>query len=426
MPELPAIAVFSDGCGLCKDAVSIMRRAAGSNAARVEERRIDDVPKGVIAELGIRATPSIVFNDMVGFVGVPNEEEAELLLKRAEIDRVILQYSIPKSDAVQGFASGRVPSEATAKALANEFYPFCTEFPLFLAAAISHLEDDDSRMLLVHNLYEEHGNLNPDRIHPALFRNFCRGLGLKLESLGGHDPTSPGMQAARMMLEICREGPAYRALAALYPIELLFAPTCDIMIQGLRHLHLSPDAIDFWVLHSGKDVEHAEQLRKGLFKACRTPDQWQRALGLAEDTAQMFFELFDHIARASFLSTEEQISVYEEIKLLCSDSPAFAQHPVDHKSAAYYTSLHAGQPGPWFLRALCDSERRSLVSRFSVEHAKRLAPGFEVEEAPRVFGRSRVFFHNLEHLKQLKDFIRAAYEEEAKQAGGGAHIHARP
>src|SRR6266851_5557783 len=88
MPELPAIAVFSDGCGLCKDAVSIMR-AAGSNAAHVEE-------------LGIRATPSIVFNDMVGFVGVPNEEEAELLLKRAEIDRVILQYSIPKSDAVQG------------------------------------------------------------------------------------------------------------------------------------------------------------------------------------------------------------------------------------------------------------------------------------------------------------------------------------
>jgi hypothetical protein len=113
MPELPAVAVFSDGCGLCKDAVSIMRRAAGSNAARVEERRIDDVPKGVIAELGIRATPSIVFNDMVGFVGVPNEEEAELLLKRAQIDRVILQYSIPKSDAVQGFASGRVPSEAT-------------------------------------------------------------------------------------------------------------------------------------------------------------------------------------------------------------------------------------------------------------------------------------------------------------------------
>ena len=121
MPELPAVAVFSDGCGLCKDAVSIMRRAAGSNAARVEERRIDDVPKGVIAEFGIRATPSIVFNDMVGFVGVPNEEEAELLLKRAEIDRVILQYSIPKSDAVQGFASGRVPSEATAKALANSF-----------------------------------------------------------------------------------------------------------------------------------------------------------------------------------------------------------------------------------------------------------------------------------------------------------------
>jgi pyrroloquinoline quinone (PQQ) biosynthesis protein C len=316
MSGLPAIMVYSDGCRLCNDALSIMRRAAGSNSACVEEHRIDDARDSVIAELGIRATPSIVFNDMVGFVGAPNEEEAALLVKRAQIDRVILQYSIPKSEAVQGFASGRVPTEAAAKALASEFYPFCTQFPLFLAAAISHLADDDSRMLLVHNLYEEHGNLIADRIHPALFRNFCRGLGLEIESLGGRDPGSPGNQAARMMLQVCREGPADRALAALYPIELLFGPTCDILIQGLRHLHLSPDAIDFWILHSGKDVEHAEQLRKALFRACRTPEQWQGAVDLAEDTAHMFFQLFEHIARAAYLSTDEQSAVYEEVKRL--------------------------------------------------------------------------------------------------------------
>ena len=426
MPELPTITVYSDGCGLCRDTVSIMRRAAGKDADHVEERRIDDTPKGVISELGIRATPAIVFNDTLAHVGTPTAEDAAVLVKRAEIDRVILRYSIPNSDAVQRFAQGKVPSEATARALANEFHPFCVQFPLFLAAAISHLKDDDTRMLLVHNLYEEHGNFLPERIHPALFRNFCQGVGLKVETLDGHDNHSPGMLAAKMMLDICREGPAGRALAALYPVELLFAPTCDLMVQGLRHLHLSPDAIDFWVLHSGKDVEHAEQLRKGLLRACGSPEEWEQAVGLAEDIAQMFFELFDHIARASFLSSEEQLAVFDEVERLCSESPAFAQHPVDHKSAAYYTSLQAGKGGRWFLRALGDGERRSLVSRFSVEHSRRLAPGFEVGAAPRVFGKSRIFYHSFEQLKELKDFVRAAFEEEAKHAGSPHDEHVRP
>jgi pyrroloquinoline quinone (PQQ) biosynthesis protein C len=426
MPELPTITVYSDGCNLCRDTVSTMSRAAGKGADHVEERRIDNTPRSVVEALGIKATPAIVFNDTLAYVGTPTAEDASILVKRAEIDRVILQYSIPKSDAVQRFAHGKRPSEATAKALASEFYPFCVEFPLFLAAAISHLKDDETRMLLVHNLYEEHGNLIPERIHPALFRNFCQGLGLKSAALEGHDNHSPGMLAAKMMLDICREGPAVRALAALYPVELLFAPTCDLMVQGLRHLHLSPDAIDFWVLHSGKDVEHAEQLRKGLLRACESPEDWERAVGLAEDIAQMFFELFDHIARASVLSGEEQLAVYDEVKRLCSDSPAFKNHPVDHKSEAYYTSMQVGKAGPWFLRALGDSERRSLVSRFSVEHTRRLAPGFEVSEAPRVFGKSRVFYHNVEQLKQLKDFVRAAYEEEAKHAGSLHTEHIRP
>jgi hypothetical protein len=229
MTDLPEIAVYSDGCRLCKEALVVMRGAAGELKDRVVEKPIADATPKEIKELGLRSTPSIVFNEIVASVGIPTDEEAATLIKRAQIDRGILRYSIPKSKAVQKFAEGKIPTEATARALASEFYPFSEEFPLFLSAAISHVRDDTARFLLVHNLYEEHGNLTTvDRMHPALFRSFCRGVGLKLNKLEEQDQTAPGVQAAKMVMEICRQGPVNRAIAALYPIELMFG-------SDLRH-----------------------------------------------------------------------------------------------------------------------------------------------------------------------------------------------
>jgi hypothetical protein len=251
---------------------------------------------------------------------------------------------------------------------------------------------------------------------------------MEVTKLDEQDANAPGVQAAKMVMEICRQGPADRAIAALYPIELMFGPTCDTIIRGLRHLHLSPDALDYWFIHSssGVEQEHAEQMRQALFRACKTEEQWERAVGVSEDVAQMFFELFDHIARASMMTTEEQLAVFDEVKRICADSPKIAEHPLNHSSATYYMAMNLGGHRHWFLRALGDSERRSLVSRFSVDHARHLAPGFQVEPAPRVFGRSRVFYNGVDQLRELKKFILACYEEEMKHVGTTHGDHARP
>lgn len=418
MLELPEITIVSDGSSLCKDALAVMQRAAGARAGKVVEAALTDFPRARAAELGLRATPSIVFNDMIATVGVPTDEEAAGLIKRAEIDRVILRYAIPKSAAIQSFAAGKIPREATARAIAGEFFPFSEEFPLFLSAAISHVRDEPARMLLVHNLYEEHGNLaGADRMHPALFRAFCRGVGLTTEKLEGQGPLAPGVQAAHMVMEICRRGPATRAVAALYPIELMFGPTCDIVISGLKHLHLSPDAMDYWFIHSssGVELEHAEQMRQALFRSCKTEADWEEAVGVAEDVAQTFFELFDHIASATLPTTDEQLAVFDAVQKMCDGSPGLAEHPISHSSAAYYMSLNLNRRGHWFLRTLGDTERRSLVSRLPVEKAKQLAPGFHVEAAPRVFGHSRIFYDGAGQLPKLKELVRAAYQEERRQ-----------
>ncbi len=413
------IEVWSDGGYLSQSAVAALNEASSGTTTRIVERKINTLTPKEIDALGITATPAILCNGGVAFVGKPSPEDALLLVKRAEIDRVILEYAVSKSEPLQRFAEGGASSKSIVLSLAREFQPFCFEFPLFLAAAISHIRDDKSRLLLVSNLYEEHGNLELDRFHPALFRKFMLGVGVSPDALE-LDQGSPGVQAAERVTAICREGPAYRALATLYAIELSFAPICEVIVAGLKHLKLSAEAEQFWILHSGADVEHAEQLRAALLTVCRSPDEWHAAVELAGEISQMFFTLFDYIARADVVTTDEELEVYETVKRICSDSPSTAKYPVQYKDAVYYFGINVGAPERWFLRAFCDARRHSLVSRLPVQQVAMLAPGFVTEAAPAVFGASRVYFDKSQDLEKARALVLSAYEREVKRAETGS------
>ncbi|MGE5306952.1 MAG: iron-containing redox enzyme family protein [Alphaproteobacteria bacterium] len=413
------VEVWSDGGYLSQTAVAVLTEASSGTATRVVERNVHTISPKEIDVLGIRATPTIMCNGTVAFVGIPSPEDAFVLIKRAEIDRVILEWAVSQSQALRQFAEGNSSNKSVALSLAREFQPFCFEFPLFLAAAISHIRDDKSRLLLVSNLYEEHGNLELDRFHPALFRKFMRGIGVEPDSLE-LDPASPGVQAAERVTAICREGPAYKALATLYAIELSFAPICDVIVAGLKHLKLSAETEYFWILHSGADVEHAEQLRAALLNVCRSPEDWHSAVELAGEISQMFFTLFDYIARADVVTTDEELEVYETVKRICNDSPSAAKYPVQYKDAVYYFGINLGPADRWFLRAFCDAQRHSLVSRLPLQQVTMLAPGFVVEAAPAVFGASRVYFNKPQDLEKARALVLSAYEREIKRAEIGS------
>jgi pyrroloquinoline quinone (PQQ) biosynthesis protein C len=413
------VEVWSDGGYLSQSAVAVLTEASSGTATRIVERNVNTISPKEIDGMGIRATPTVISNGTVAFVGIPSPEDAFVLVKRAEIDRVILEWAVSKSQALRQFAEGNSSNKSIALSLAREFQPFCFEFPLFLAAAISHVRDDKSRLLLVSNLYEEHGNLELDRFHPTLFRKFMRGIGVEPDSLE-LDPASPGVQAAQHVTAICREGPAYKALATLYAIELSFAPICDVIVAGLKHLKLSAETEYFWILHSGADVEHAEQLRAALLNVCRSPEEWHSAVELAGEISQMFFTLFDYIARADVVTTDAELEVYDTVKRICGDSPSAAKYPVQYKDAVYYFGINLGPADRWFLRAFCDARRHSLVSRLPLQQVAMLAPGFVTEAAPPVFGASRVYFDKPQDLEKARALVLSAYEREVKRAETGS------
>lgn len=193
-----------------------------------------------------------------------------------------------------------------------------------------------------------------------------------------------------------------------------------MIVAGLRHLNLSSEAEHFWILHSGADVEHAEQLRIALLNVCQSSQEWRAAVELAGEISQMFFTLFDYIASASLVTTGEELEVYETIKRICSDSPFAASHPVKYKDAVYYFGINIGSADRWFVRAFCDTRRHSIVTRLPVERAAKLSPGFTVEAVPEVFGSSRVYFGAPKDIEKLRTLVLFSYEREVKRAETGS------
>jgi pyrroloquinoline quinone (PQQ) biosynthesis protein C len=407
--------VYSDGCVLCRETLGNVQQEAAWSGAKVLERRVDDVGLAGLVRAGVRATPSLVADGVTLGVGRLDREQALSLVKRARLNHVVLEYAIPKSDAIQRFAAGKAPNERVARALATEFYAFSHEFPLFLAAAISFVKDEAARLLLVHNLYEEHGNLEMGRVHPALFRQFVRGIGLQPEALERLSSGSAGVEAARYVTSICREGPGHRALGALYVTELLFGPACEAIMAGLKQINLSAHATEFFSLHAVAEEHHKEQIWQALERICRDDEELREAIEVAADVARMFYNLFDYIARSSFVTTSEEMAVYEGVRRICEESPQGRRHPVRYRDAAYYFGIHAGEADQWFLRAFCDSDRRSLVTRLPLDRARSLAGKREVEEVPAVFGSSRVYFDGPKDLDELRPLILGAFEDVARR-----------
>ncbi len=183
--------------------------------------------------------------------------------------------------------------------LARQYYPVCLEFPLFLAAAISHVRAEHPRLLLVGNLFEEHGNLDPTRTHPKLFCQYIRALGLQPQALAKVAEGSIGARVRERFSTVCREGPDYRAIAILYAFETLFSPACAMVASGLRRLDLGEEAIVFFDVHAATDLAHAEQLRASLLESCRSDNDWSVAIETAAEGARLLYTLFDSVANAA-------------------------------------------------------------------------------------------------------------------------------
>jgi len=192
------------------------------------------------------------------------------------------------------------------RTLGAQMYKFCHEFPSFLAMALAACPQEDARMVIGENLWEELGEGDPQRAHAALFRQFTRALGLGDTQL----LATPALPETQALVD------TYRNLSARYGVLGVLGALCYASegIVGALYSHIQTglrqaarfdrDALMFFEVHIDVDDGHADKLESILLPMLRAP----RDVSLVEDAIRTALDarcrFFDGVLRETAVMGE--------------------------------------------------------------------------------------------------------------------------
>lgn len=145
---------------------------------------------------------------------------------------------------------------------AEQYSVYCQYFPRFLAAAAANIPDDKTRMPIIENLWEEHGEGKLSKSHRILYNNFAASLGLSEEDLKNVTPISTTRICCENLINLCHDGHFIESLGALGPgTEFFTNEEYSIIADGLENYDfLNKDDLEFWTVHISLDEDHYSEM----------------------------------------------------------------------------------------------------------------------------------------------------------------------
>lgn len=180
------------------------------------------------------------------------------------------------------------------KLLAVQMYKFSQAFNRILASIMSCCPDESAQLVILENLFDEMGEGDSNRAHPALFRYFTRELGIDdatLEAL----PTEPEtIDLIETYLSIPHQYGYLAGLGAVcFASEGIVKSLYTQLQTGIMGAAAFPkESLIFFDVHIDLDDDHADKLRALLAPRIETTEQGisiNRAILEAMDARVQFF-----------------------------------------------------------------------------------------------------------------------------------------
>ena len=104
------------------------------------------------------------------------------------------------------------------------------------------------------------------------------------------------------------------------------------------------------------------------------------------------------------VTTEDELKIFEIVKEICIKA-GYDENKLIYKDTINYFNVSYDKPTKWFIRFFGDSKRKNIITQIPTKEVIELAPGLDIEDAPPVFGISRIYISDVDQLRELEKII---------------------
>ncbi|UNM08196.1 MAG: iron-containing redox enzyme family protein [Planctomycetales bacterium] len=165
---------------------------------------------------------------------------------------------------IKAINRNELSSEAL-KFFTREYYFVSTSFVKGVAFVAANVPDDETRSILITNLWEEHGSGDISNSHRNLFKRFAHSVGVSVDELNTYIPTTLTLGYVEKMISVCRDTHFLTGLGALGPgTEYFTAPEYKLIAEGLMKRGLTEKDVEFWLVHAEWDDDHYSDIMRAI------------------------------------------------------------------------------------------------------------------------------------------------------------------
>jgi pyrroloquinoline quinone (PQQ) biosynthesis protein C/SAM-dependent methyltransferase len=177
------------------------------------------------------------------------------------LEAAIAEWPLASHPFLKRFAEGGFDQDAI-RWWAIKMLPGSNRFNQAFLKVTARVDDYRARCLLLNNVYSEHGELNADGAHVALFMRFMRGIGCSRVDVHEDDGAFRVPELRFKRFEIQDNEPIVWSLGRFAAIECVLPGVFVNYIEGLRKIFPGIDdhTIEYFPIHCVLDPEHTDQL----------------------------------------------------------------------------------------------------------------------------------------------------------------------
>lgn len=182
------------------------------------------------------------------------------------------------------------------KVFLEQWWFHVQSFPRFFSAVASNTVDDELRMAIVENLWEEHGHGNIEGSHRVLYKRMLSGW-LDEKEFDELEPLPETEQFYQKMIQFCANHRDIKGAAGIgILLESATPPLYIALSKGLKKYQTLCDlGVEYFSYHVEVDDEHSEKIAKALDGRIKTEHDLLEAKEGVDTISRFHKEWWDFI-----------------------------------------------------------------------------------------------------------------------------------